>query len=102
MIFVGKGVTGGVHKLIHAFILEKPPVNIYLLIICFNVINARVVLYYKSLQQVNFGGYSRKFCQSLSSETKSSCQNAFKMHFLALPFPIFFFRGSIPQNPLRG
>ena len=48
VIFVGNGATGGVHKLIHALDLKKPPVTMYLLIICLYVISARVV-YYKNL-----------------------------------------------------
>lgn len=34
VIFVGNGVTGGVHKLIHALDLKKPPVIMSLLFIC--------------------------------------------------------------------
>ena len=75
VIFVGNGVTGGVHKLIHALDLKKPPVTMSLLFICMQFISARVV-YYKSLQSVNFAGNSRKFCQLISQETKC-IQNAF-------------------------
>ena len=48
VIFVGNGVTGGVHKLIDALDLKKPPVTMSLLFICMQFISARVV-YYKSL-----------------------------------------------------
>lgn len=42
---------------------------------------------YKSQKPTNFAHNSIKFCLLLSQETKLPCQNAFKMHILALPFP---------------
>ena len=56
----------------------------------------------KAGSRLTVGCDFRKFHHLPSRETNLPRHNAFKMLLLALPFPVFFSRWSIPPNPARG